>query len=126
MDPKELKYLETHEWCRIEGNLVTIGITDRLARQIGDVIYIEMPDPDDDILTDEPWGEIESFQSVVPLHSPADGRVAKVNFRLCDDPEVLLADPYGEGWLISIQVPNPSTMRELLSYEEYQARLKAT
>ena len=126
MDPKDLKFTESHQWCHIEGDLITLGITDRMAKQLGDVVYIELPDVGDDVLSDEPWGEIESLKSAIPLHAPADGMAAEVNSRLCDDPDLVLQDPYGDGWLVKIKVSAPPPIDELLTYDQYRATARKT
>ena len=120
MDPKELQYTRTHEWCYVEKDIVTIGVTDMVAAKLGPIVYVELPDPGDDVLNDEPLGEIESFKMVVQTHSPVDGVVAEVNSRLADNPDPVTQDPFGKGWLAKIRFEDRAPLDELLNYDEYK------
>lgn len=124
MDPKDLKFTQTHEWCFFEGDVLTLGLTVQAVKNAGEIVFVELPDPEDDILTDEPCGEIEAMGVDMPIHSPVDGRALEVNTRLIDDPGPLIKDPYGDGWLVKIAVSDPSPLDDLLTYDQYMERAK--
>ena len=124
MDPKSLQYTETHQWCLVEGSVVTVGLTDVMARKIGPIVFVELPDAGDDVLSDEPFGEVESFKRAHELYSPADGVIQEVNTRLCDDPAPITDDPYGAGWLVKVRVDLPDQLENLLTYEEYRRAVR--
>jgi len=125
MDPKDLKFTKDHQWCFVERDLITVGITEYAAKRIKDVIFVEMPDPGDDVLTDEPIGQIETVESLTSIFSPADGVATEVNTRLTDGPAALCDDPYGEGWLVKVRAADPGSLGDLLSHEQYQSLLKS-
>lgn len=120
MEPKDLQYTRTHEWCLVEGDVITIGVTEAVAKKLGPILFVELPDPGDDVLSDEFLGEIESFKTVVTLRSPVDGTVENVNSKLADAPDAVSDDPYNKGWIAKIKVGNPAQLEGLLSYEEYR------
>lgn len=122
--PENLKYTREHEWARIRGKVATIGITDYAQDQLGDVVYVELPDVADEVAKDEQFGTIESVKTVSDLFSPLSGEVIKVNEQLEDRPELVNEDPYGDGWMIQIQISDPDEIDELMSAEEYEAYLE--
>lgn len=119
MAPEGVRYLPTHEWCRVEGDLLVIGVTERAVTSLGDIIYVDLPDLNDDVLIEVPFGEIEGTRSHKNLNSPADGRVVEVNDRLTGNPDILLDDPYGEGWLIKLKPDSKPALENLLSSLDY-------
>lgn len=122
--PENLKYTREHEWARIRGKVATVGITDYAQDQLGDVVYVELPDVADEVAKDEQFGTIESVKTVSDLFSPLSGEVIKVNEQLEDRPELVNEDPYGDGWMIQIQISDPHEIDELMSAEEYEAYLE--
>lgn len=122
--PENLKYTREHEWARIRGKIATVGITDYAQDQLGDVVYVELPDVADEVAKDEQFGTIESVKTVSDLFSPLSGEVIKVNEQLEDRPELVNEDPYGDGWMIQIQISDPDEIDELMSAEEYEAYLE--
>lgn len=124
MVPEHLHYLPSHEWCKIEGNLATIGVTEHGVRNLGDLIYIELPDVGDDVLIEIPFGEIEGMDSAKDLISPVDGVVKEINTRVAHNPEHILKDPYEEGWLIRLKAPSPPSFEHMLSAAEYEQILR--
>ena len=122
--PDNLKYTKEHEWARIRGRSVTIGITNYAQDQLGDVVYVELPDVADDVAKDEQFGTIESVKTVSDLFSPVSGEVTKINEQLEDRPELVNEDPYGEGWMIQVQITDPDEFENLLSAEEYEAYIE--
>ena len=120
MDPKELQYTRTDEWVAVEGDLLTLGITDQLAKKLSPVVYVELPEKGDDVLNDEPFGQIESVKDSAEIHSPVDGVVEEVNTELVGSPALLEDDPYEKGWIAKIRLDIPEQLEDLLSYSEYK------
>ena len=118
--PDDLKYTKTHEWVRMEGTFATIGITDYAQEQLGDIVYVELPEEGDEVTQGERFGTIESVKAVSDLYSPLSGRVVEINEELSEHPELINNEPYGKGWMIRIEVAEPSEERTLLSVEEYK------
>ncbi len=125
--PPDLKCSQSDEWARIEGNQVTIGITYYAQDQLGDVVAVELPwnrAGSLQLRADEEFGEVESVKSVSPLQTPLSGKVVRVNEALRDSPELVNTDPYGEGWMIVIELSDPAEADKLMSaqkYAEYRA-----
>ena len=118
--PEELKYTEEHEWVKIEDNIATVGITDFAQGELGDIVYLEIDTLDSEIASNEVFGTIEAVKTVSDLFMPVNGKVIDVNSSLEDNPEVVNDDPYGQGWIIKIEVSNPSDIDTLMSSEEYK------
>ena len=123
--PSDLKYTKEHEWARIEGNRATVGITDYAQDALGDVVYVELPSVGDAVRYMEAFGVVESVKAASDLFSPLSGKVVEVNERLVDEPELVNQDPYGEGWMIVVEMSDPSEVEKLLSAEEYAEFLEA-
>jgi glycine cleavage system H protein len=123
MEPKNLRYAATHEWSSLEGNTVTLGITKFAVEQLTDVVYIELPDPGDNVFAGESFGEIESVKAVSDLYSPVDGEVIAVNEKLLDDPTLVTQDPYGKGWMIKIKCEPGQNLDKLMTLEAYQKQI---
>ena len=126
MSTAGLKFTETHEWVRIEGNVATVGITEFAQSELGDVVYVDFPDVEDDVEQGEEFGEIESNKAVSDLKSPVTGTVLEVNERLVDfsgDEHPVNVAPYSDGWLIKVQVSDVSELDNLMDEEGYQALL---
>ncbi len=117
-DQTELQYTEEHEWVQVDGDTVTIGITDYAAEKLGDVVYVDLPAAGTAITSGNVVGEIESTKSVGELFAPVDGEVVESNQAVIDAPELVNSDPFGEGWLIKVTT---STLPKLLSHAEYRA-----
>ena len=117
--PEDLIYTEDHEWVRfIDGNAI-VGITDFAQSQLGDIIFLELPDVDDKIIAGEPFGEIEAVKTVSELYAPVDGTVIEVNNNLEDFPEKVNQDCYGDGWIIKIKPENKIDKVSLLDHKQY-------
>ncbi len=116
--PKDLKYTKEHEWTRVEGNLVTVGITDYAQEKLGDIVYIELPELDSDVTATESFGTIESVKAASDLYAPISGRVVEVHEELLEDPKLVNQDPYGEGWMIRVE--GSEGLDQLLSAEGYE------
>jgi len=117
--PDDLLYSREHTWARIDGNMATIGITDYGQEKLGEVISIKLPDVDASVEQDEPFASIESSKTVDELISPVSGDIISVNDDLADDVGIINSDPYDTGWLITVDVQDPSLLDELLDASEY-------
>ncbi len=120
MRPKDLKYTETHEWVRIEGDTATIGITDYAVSQLSDLVHIELPEVGEHVEQDAPFGEIESVKTVSDLVSPLSGKVLSINEEVVSDVAILSRDPYEEGWLIKMRIEDATEVQTLLSFADYE------
>jgi glycine cleavage system H protein len=119
--PEDLKYTEQHEWARVEGNVVRVGITDFAQDALGDVVYVDVPEVGTEVVAGEPFGEVESTKSVSDVYAPVTGRVAERNTELVDSPQLVNQSPYGDGWMISIEPSDLSELEGLLDAATYQA-----
>lgn len=115
--PEDLQYTNSHEWVRIEGDTATIGITDHAQDELGDVVFVELPEEGDTFDAGESFGTVESVKAVSDLYTPVGGEVVEVNSTLEDAPEKINDDPYGEGWIVKLST---SEEADLLSPEEYE------
>jgi len=115
--PEDLQYTKSHEWVRTEGDTATIGITDHAQDELGDVVFVELPDEGATFDAGESFGTVESVKAVSDLYTPVDGEVVEVNSSLEDAPEKINEDPYGEGWIVKLRTSDEA---DLLSPEEYE------
>ena len=115
--PEDLQYTKSHEWVRVEGDTVTIGITDHAQDELGDVVFVELPDEGATFDAGESFGTVESVKAVSDLYTPVGGEVVEVNSTLEDAPENINEDPYGEGWIVKLRTTDEA---DLLSPEEYE------
>lgn len=118
--PAELKYSKDHEWIKIDGDIASVGITEYAQGELGDVVFVEMPDVDDEFDAEESFGSIEAVKAVSDLLMPLTGTVIEINEKLEDSPDLVNSDPYGEAWMIKIKISNPDEANNLLSADEYQ------
>ncbi len=121
--PGELRYTKDHEWARLEGNTVTVGITDYAQDELSDIVYFEPPEVGKEVKQGDAIGTIEAVKTVADLYSPVSGKVIQINNSLSDDPSVINRDPYGEGWMVKIELSDPSEWDKLLTAEEYKKLL---
>ena len=121
--PGDLQYSRDHEWVRIDGAQATIGITDHAQRELGEVVYIELPEVGKSFEMGDPIGSIESVKAVAEVYAPISGKVVETNGVVSDEPEQVNDDPYGEGWLVRFEIANTPQPDQLLSAEEYQQYL---
>ncbi len=121
MHPENYHFTKEHEWINLEGDKGTVGITDYAQKQLGDIVFVELPSEGDTVQKGKPFGVVESVKSVSDLYAPLTGRVARVNTRLTDEPELVNQDPYGEGWLIVVEVTDPAEAEGLMSLAEYES-----
>lgn len=119
--PQGLKYSKEHEWLKLEGNIATIGITDFAQDQLGDIVYVDFTvSVDDDIAAGETFGSVEAVKTVSDLFMPVSGKVIEINELLDSEPEKINSDPYGDGWIIKIEISDSSEADELLDAAAYQ------
>ena len=121
--PDDLRYTAEDEWVLVEGGECTMGVTDYAQDQLGDVVFIELPDAGTAVTGGKPFGVIESVKAVSDLYAPLSGEVTERNERLADEPELVNSSPYGDGWMIKIRLANPARLEGLLSADEYRARV---
>lgn len=119
--PNDLKYLDSHEYVRLDGGIATIGITAFAVDQLGDIVFLELPEVGDALSKGESFGTVESVKAVEDLKSAVTGTVIERNDAMIDSPEQLTEDPYGEGWLVKVRVDDGSDVDDALSADEYQA-----
>lgn len=121
--PENLKYTKDHEWIKIDGNEGIIGITEYAQGELGDVVFVDI-DPDlEEIEKEESFGTIEAVKTVSDLFAPCNGKVLAVNEKLEDEPQLINSDPYGEGWLVKIEIENADELSELLDSEAYKSHI---
>src|SRR5579859_4678597 len=118
--PDGLKYSKTHEWVRVEGDVATIGITDHAQAELGDIVYLDLPEAGRILQREAPFGEIESVKAVSELFAPLGGEVVETNTAIADTTEVVNEDPYGNGWLIKVKLSDPGEVSELLGAADYE------
>ncbi|HOM99258.1 MAG TPA: glycine cleavage system protein GcvH [Acidobacteriota bacterium] len=122
--PADLMYTKQHEWVSIDGDTATVGITEYAQQELGDIVYVELPEVGESFEAEESFGSVESVKAVSQIYMPLSGRVIAVNEDLADAPEIVNQDPYGEGWMIKVEIIDPSLVHELMSAEEYENYLK--
>ncbi|HBV23013.1 MAG TPA: glycine cleavage system protein GcvH [Jeotgalicoccus sp.] len=119
--PQDLKYSEDHEWIKVEGNTVTIGITDFAQSELGDIVFVELPEEGDDISTGDSFGSVESVKTVSELYAPVSGSIVAVNEELEDSPELVNESPYEGAWMLKVELSDESELDNLLDAAGYQA-----
>lgn len=118
--PEELKYTNDHEWVRIEGNIAYAGITDFAQHELGDIVYIEIDTLGKEVTKEDQFGTVEAVKTVSDLLMPVTGRITELNKKLDTNPELVNTDPYGEGWMVKIEISDPSQIDKLLSSSDYK------
>ncbi|MET9376072.1 glycine cleavage system protein GcvH [Streptomyces sp. NPDC002992] len=124
-NPDDLKYTKEHEWVRVSGDTARVGLTDFAQKQLGDIVFAELPKKGDTFEWREPFGSVESVKAVSEVSVPVSGQVTAVNDGLRDEPELINTDPYGDGWLIELRISAKGEPGELLSAQEYTDFVKA-
>ncbi|KYG33571.1 glycine cleavage system protein GcvH [Alkalihalobacillus trypoxylicola] len=122
--PKDFKYSEEHEWVKVEGDKVRVGITDFAQSELGDIVFVELPEVGDSIEADEPFGSVESVKTVSELYAPLSGKVVEINEDLDDSPEFVNESPYEKAWMIVIEPSDQSELEKLMTAEQYQEMIK--
>ena len=122
--PKELRYSEEHEWVKIEDGKATIGITDFAQSELGDIVFVELPEVGDEISKDQPFGSVESVKTVSELYAPLSGKVVAINEELLDNPEYVNESPYGNAWMVTVELTSEAEVEELLDADAYTALIE--
>lgn len=118
--PAELKYTKDHEWVRVEGNIAIVGITDFAQSELGDIVYVEVETEGEELAKEEIFGTVEAVKTVSDLYLPVSGKIVEFNTALEANPESVNSNPYGDGWMIKIEMSDASEVDSLLSADEYQ------
>lgn len=118
--PQNLRYTKDHEWVSIEGNQVTIGITDFAQRELGDIVYVDIPSKGKEMSAEDVFGTVEAVKTVSDLFLPVGGTITEVNPKLESSPELVNSDPYGEGWMVKMTAKDPEEIQKLMNADEYQ------
>lgn len=122
--PKELRYSEEHEWVKVEGEKVRIGITDFAQSELGDIVFVELPEVGDEITVDQPFGSVESVKTVSELYAPVSGKVVEINEELNDSPEFVNESPYEKAWMVTVELSDNSEVEKLMTAEQYEEMIK--
>ena len=117
--PEELRYSKEHEWVLIEGRIAIVGITDYAQKELGDIVYVELPEIGEKVVKDDPFAAVESVKAVSDVYAPVSGAVVEVNDALPETPETINEDPYGDGWMIKVRLSDPNETSKLLTPAEY-------
>ena len=125
MYPDNIKYTNDHEWIRVEGNIGTIGITHHAQGELGDIVYIDISDETANVSVGDSFGTIEAVKTVADLYSPVSGKIVEVNSGINSAPETVNSDPYGDGWIVKIQLSNPSEVDSLMDVNAYKQLIGA-
>ena len=121
--PADLMYTAEHEWIMVDGEVTTVGITDWAQSELGDVVYVELPEVGSEVEQGEPFGTIEAVKAVSDLYSPVSGKVVEINSALDDDPMVINRDPYGEGWMAKIKIDSREEFDKLMDADSYKKHI---
>ena len=122
--PRDLVYTKDHEWIRVLDNILTIGITDFAQGELGDIIFVEFPGIGDEFQKDDPFGTIEAVKTVADIFAPVQGKIIEINHDIENSPEIINSDPYGDGWLVKIEITEHMDSDGLLSPEDYELLLR--
>ncbi|MBX3042565.1 MAG: glycine cleavage system protein GcvH [Candidatus Kapabacteria bacterium] len=121
--PNDLKYTEDHEWVRVNGNIAEVGVTDHAQGELGDIVYIDIPDSEAEVSQNDTFGTIEAVKTVADMFAPVSGKIVDVNNALNNAPETVNQDPYGAGWIVKIEMSNLSELDNLMDADAYKAKL---
>lgn len=121
--PENLKYTPDHEWIKVDGNVGTIGITDYAQGELGDVVYMDIAPDITELTKGNSFGTIEAVKTVSDMYAPVSGKVVELNSKLADEPQLVNSDPYGEGWIIKVELTDTSQLNDLLDVAAYKAQI---
>ena len=124
MQEETLRYSEDHEWVDVENDIATIGVSQYAIDELGEIVFVELPQKDTEITQKSEFGTIESVKTVSSIYAPVSGTIIDTNTALADQPDLVNSDPYNQGWIIKIQVENKEELDDLMTHEEYQLFLK--
>ena len=117
--PKELKYTKEHEWVSVDSDIATIGITDHAQEQLGDIVFVELPEVQSQVSQDDTFGVVEAVKTVADLFAPVSGNVTEINTALEESPDLINSDPYGAGWIIKVAIDDLEEYNNLMSNDDY-------
>ncbi len=120
MDYKKFKFTKDHEWLNLQEDLATVGITDYAQSQLGDIVFVEMPELSAKLTASESFGAIEAVKTVADLFAPVSGKVIEINENLDSNPDLVNSDPYSKGWIVKLKIDNNDEINELMNYDGYQ------
>ena len=120
MDHKKFKFTKDHEWLNLQEDLAIVGITDYAQSQLGDIVFVEMPELSSKLTASESFGAIEAVKTVADLFAPVSGKVIEINDNLDSSPDLVNSDPYSEGWIVKLKIDNNDEINQLMNYDEYQ------
>ena len=121
--PQELKYTKDHEWIKVDGNVVTIGITDFAQKELGDIVYVEIESDGEELEQGDVFGTVEAVKTVSDLFMPISGKVVEINENLESEPEIVNSDPYDKGWMIKVEIADASGLDVMLSADDYKSQI---
>ena len=119
--PKELKYTKEHEWVSVDSDIATIGITDHAQEQLGDIVFVELPEVQSQVSQDDTFGVVEAVKTVADLFAPVSGNVTEINTALEESPDLINSDPYGAGWIIRVAIDDHEEYNNLMSNDDYNS-----
>jgi len=118
--PDDLKYTDDHEWIRVNGNIGIVGITDHAQSELGDVVYVDIDEGKSNVTAGDTFGTIEAVKTVADMLAPVSGKIVEINKSINDSPEIVNNDPYGEGWMVKIEMTDPSELNKLMDVNAYK------
>ena len=121
--PAELKYTKDHEWIRVEGNLAYVGITEFAQHELGDIVYVDVNTLGKEVSREDVFGTVEAVKTVSDLFMPLSGKILEINKKLDVNPELVNSDPYGDGWMVKIEISDASQVEELLTSSDYETQI---
>lgn len=121
--PENLKYTKEHEWIKVDGNIGIVGITEYAQGELGDIVFVDINPELQEITMNESFGTIEAVKTVSDLFAPVSGKLLEINSKLNDEPQLVNSDPYGEGWIIKIEISDPTQLNDLLDAEAYKSQI---
>ncbi len=122
--PADLKYTKDHEWVKVDGNTAVVGITDYAQGELGDIVFVELPKVGDEVAQHQAFGTIEAVKAVSDMYAPVSGKVVEINGALDDDPMIVNRDPYGDGWMIKVEMADEGQLGDLLDSSAYGKQLE--
>jgi glycine cleavage system H protein len=125
VNPDDLHYTQSHEWVRIEGDIGTIGITEHAQKELGEIVYLELPEVGHGYNADEEFGTVESVKAVSELYIPISGEIVEINKTAMDEPGIVNDDPFGDGWLVKVKLTTDEEVKNLMSADQYAEYVKA-
>ena len=124
--PADLRFTKTHEWVRVDGDMATVGISDHAQSELGDITYLELPEPGDGVSRSEPFGIVESVKAASDIYAPVDGEIVERNDAVVDAPDLVNSSPYERAWLVKVRLSDPAQVESLMDAADYDAFAETT